>query len=441
MPWALYDLGKFHLLLDEPYESLDAYAKGLQVSSAPFMIETSLESLDRIEAVGTELTGYEWVRRLLSLGLAARLPPKKAAEHVRPMATPDVGRIEPPVLIVAGGTDPRVQDEIAGYATLLVEALEGFEGTIISGGTREGVSGLVGDVAEAYGDSIRTIGYVPKLIPADANLDKDTRRYSELRRTQGHGFTPLEPLQNWIDLFASRIRPADVRVVGINGGKIAAAEFRIALALGATVGIVAESGREASRLLTDVRWAESEKLVSLPPDGQTVRAFVGPGSCDVKPEECEKMARAIHDEYRRNRIEHSQIHDPAMVGWDDLPEQFKESNREQARHIAQKLEQLGYRVVESASAAGDAVRFTPEEIEFMARMEHGRYTAERLLAGWRWGEKRDSERRTNPSLVGWAELPEDVREIDRQMVRKIPEYLEAVGLTIRRRGETGGGPD
>jgi ppGpp synthetase/RelA/SpoT-type nucleotidyltranferase len=284
LPWAFYDLGKFQLLLGEPYESLDAYANAVQLSSAAFMIETSLGSLDRLKTVGSGLAGYEWVRRLLMLSRAARYRTQQALDPLSALATADVDPIRSPVLIVAGGTDPRVQEQVERYSDLLMEALEGFEGTIISGGTTEGVSGLVGDVAEAYGDGLRTIGYLPKLIPADAHVDTNARRYSELRKTEGHGFTPLEPLQNWIDIFASGIEPVDVRVIGINGGRIAAAEFRIALALGATVGLIAESGREAGRLLTDVRWAASDKLVSLEPDARTARDFVRRRTGDAAPE-------------------------------------------------------------------------------------------------------------------------------------------------------------
>jgi hypothetical protein len=57
-------------------------------------------------------------------------------------------------------------------------------------------------------------------------------------------------------------------------------------------------------------------------------------------------------------------------------------------------------------------------------MEHGRWTAERLLAGWAWGEKRDPVRRRSPYLVAWKDLSHEIKEIDRQAVRRIPEVLD-----------------
>lgn len=59
----------------------------------------------------------------------------------------------------------------------------------------------------------------------------------------------------------------------------------------------------------------------------------------------------------------------------------------------------------------------------MAEMEHARWVMERVLDGWTWGEKRDVLGKTSPYLVGWSQLPEDVKEWDRETVRKIPEFL------------------
>jgi hypothetical protein len=69
-------------------------------------------------------------------------------------------------------------------------------------------------------------------------------------------------------------------------------------------------------------------------------------------------------------------------------------------------------------------------------MEHGRWVVERLLAGWRWGEEKDPGRKTNPYLVAWEDLSPETQELDRQTVRKIPQFLAQVGLTVRRREGT-----
>lgn len=439
LPWAYYDMGKFYLLMDEAFESLRAYSKALSVSTATFMIKTSLASIERLKAVGAQIRGYEWVRRLLILGLAARLPNREdRAEAVRHLATKGAGAIEAPVLIVAGGTDPRIEEQMRSYSKLLMEALSGFGGTIISGGTTQGISGVVGDAAQAYPGRIHTIGYLPDLLPKDATKDVDPARYTELRHTDGHGFTPLEPLQNWIDILASGVSPGAVRVLGVNGGAIAGAEYQIALALGAKVGLIANSGREAGRILSDKVWSKSQSLLNLPADPGALQAFSGwrasetPDAGEKATHEMETMAKAIHEEFRRERRAAPLASDPALEEWESLHPDLRASNRDQALHLASKLQAIGYTIADSERESEPAPEFTKEEVETMARLEHGRWVVERLSSGWRLGEERSPEKKISPYLVGWSELPKDIQDLDRQTVRKIPEFLKKVNKVVKR---------
>jgi hypothetical protein len=360
---------------------------------------------------------------------------------VRKLATKGARPIRQPVLIVGGGTDARVETQMRSYSRLMLEAMASFEGTVISGGTREGISGLVGDTARAHAGRFRTLGYLPANVPSTATVDRDEARYNELRYTDGHGFTALEPLQNWIDLVASGVPPKHVRVLGINGGTIAGIEYQIAVALGAQVGLIAESGREAGRLLADAHWSRFRLLLRLPLDAQAVQAFVEGEPPEMPAKARDLIAQAIHKEYLRKRLASRPKEDPALRSWDALPEGFKESNREQARHILTKLKAIGCQEVAAGAARGRPVELTPEEVERLARMEHGRFVVERLRAGWRWGEKRDAEKKTSPYLVGWSQLSPEVQEIDRNAVRNIPEFLRAAGRAIRRprRGKQGKG--
>ena len=85
---------------------------------------------------------------------------------------------------------------------------------------------------------------------------------------------------------------------------------------------------------------------------------------------------------------------------------------------------IGRKVVE--------MTFTKDEIEVMAEMEHARWNIERLFNGWRRGNKRDVSHKISPYLTSWKELPEEIREWDRETVRMIPEFLAKVGLEVRR---------
>ena len=146
----------------------------------------------------------------------------------------------------------------------------------------------------------------------------------------------------------------------------------------------------------------------------------------------EILGRAIHDAYRRNQQQTKAADDPAMRPWEELNEDLRESNRQQADAIAAKLHHIGCELRPVVGPAPAPFAFTDEEVELLAEMEHERWVEERRAAGWVSGPERDVERKITPYLAPYAELPEDVKEWDRQAVRAIPEILTAAGFEIYR---------
>jgi ppGpp synthetase/RelA/SpoT-type nucleotidyltranferase len=272
MPWAFYNLGIFHLLMGHPYESLCAYAQAIQLSASDWVIETSLRLLEKLSVVQEKLNGYDWVCRALKLGLAVKFQDEVSLAQLKELATPNVFPIPGPVVIVAGGTADYVHVE--EYRDLLLDGFRGFRGSLIGGGTTAGVSGLIGEVQATYPDSIVTFGYVPANIPTGSALDPQFRH---IRSTVGKDFSALEPLQYWTDLVSSGIPPEQVRLLGINGGEIAAFEYRFGLMLGAKVGVIESSGREAARLFKDPYWGNSKSLLRLSID-EGLESFIGSGT-------------------------------------------------------------------------------------------------------------------------------------------------------------------
>jgi hypothetical protein len=178
-------------------------------------------------------------------------------------------RIRAPVVILAGGAKGEDHASSGAAAALFLSALSWFAGTLISGGTTSGIPGVAGDLAIAC-PRAKVIGYLPRR-PRRAKLD---RRYARLCATPGREFSEAECLRYWSDLIASRVDPATVALLGWGGGRIAAFEYRLALLLGARVGIVAGTGRSANELQRDPFWAHTPRLSFLPLDPVAVRAFV-----------------------------------------------------------------------------------------------------------------------------------------------------------------------
>ena len=251
-PWSLFDLGLFHLYLGDPMAALAHYARGIDRAAELWMIETAHSTIRAFQDRQISLDGLVWIDRLLMLGTWARTG--QWDSRVQPWR-PEL--FKRPLLVLAGGCGGM---EAAAYRTqfdALRDALKGFRGTLVSGGTRSGVAELAGDLqqwAAAGGGDLTTIGYVP----ADVCKEQIDERYTLTRRTNGSDFSVLEPLTFWEDVAAAGCDPRNVTLIGFNGGAIAGTEYRIGLAVGARVGIVAGSGRAAETLLADPLWRESE---------------------------------------------------------------------------------------------------------------------------------------------------------------------------------------
>ncbi len=147
---------------------------------------------------------------------------------------------------------------------------------------------------------------------------------------------------------------------------------------------------------------------------------VGPRERMAALVQCRFVALA-KDQGREGKI------DGAVKEWDQLrDEDYKESNRQQVDHIAIKLRAIGCEAAPRTDPRPE-VQLTEAEINLLSTMEHARWAAERLLAGWTYAAgKKNPETRTNPNLVPWAELTEPVKEYDRDAVRNIRELLAAV---------------
>lgn len=152
----------------------------------------------------------------------------------------------------------------------------------------------------------------------------------------------------------------------------------------------------------------------------------------------EVLARAMHEHYLHHYHD-ERDHGPAAAGrsavgpsWEELSEEWRESNRRQADHIRHKLSVIGCGIAPVLEWGDTAFPFTDDEVETMAKLEHDRWREERASQGWTYGPQRDEARHTNPHLVAWEELPEATRAFNRDLVRRIPDLLLRTGFQVYR---------
>ena len=319
---------------------------------------------------------------------------------------------------------------IETFSPIFQKAFESFDGTLISGGTTAGISGLVGELKCGKSEAIKKIGYLPKSEAASKHAAY------QARWTDGATYSAREPLAYWQDILNSEIDPSNVKLIGLGGGAISGFEYRLAITLGATVGIISGSGRESSKLENDKEWIGSPNLLILPNDSQTLKAFVHMGrfmKTAISPENREKAARAGHEKYRQKQLQDmmsTSKGSPSLLAWGELPESLKDSNRSQVDYMESILRAVGLRARKKAIAHIRSYKFSEYETEIMAEMEHGRWNVERLMDGWGRGEQKDVWNKTSPYIVPWDNLDEAIKEYDRDAVSAFPEILKALGYEI-----------
>jgi hypothetical protein len=123
-----------------------------------------------------------------------------------------------------------------------------------------------------------------------------------------------------------------------------------------------------------------------------------------------------------------------MAPWDELGEDLRDSNRDQAVHTGVKLERAGCDLMPLLDWDAELFEFAPEEVDQLAELEHERWVADNRRRGWTYApEPKDAERKTSPHMVPWDDLSEEIREYDRIFVRALPAFLARIGYQIVRR--------
>lgn len=144
------------------------------------------------------------------------------------------------------------------------------------------------------------------------------------------------------------------------------------------------------------------------------------GDDDPLDDHVEQQARCLHQDYVQKEISKDPSWARLPLDWSYLDEGYRESNRLQAAHL--QIKRLTW----------DS--FPREEKDFcldkLARAEHLRWMADKVMHGWRWSgsmspSSRDDRKRIHHLLVPFESLSEEEKNKDRDPIRK---YLESSAL-------------
>ncbi|OGN72213.1 MAG: hypothetical protein A2X25_00695 [Chloroflexi bacterium GWB2_49_20] len=171
----------------------------------------------------------------------------------------------------------------------------------------------------------------------------------------------------------------------------------------------------------------SEAQLDLHVDGQNFLVLVQ--QLELSGKVLEDLSGVAHEIYCEGLKSRGESTYATSVNYKDLPENFKEQNRQNVRDIPIKLASAGYAMIPARSNE-PPFNFPGDSLEFLAEREHERWMQVKLADGWKYAPETDKDKKLNHCLVPWNELPDDEKEKDRDMVRGIPKMLARGGYAV-----------
>jgi ppGpp synthetase/RelA/SpoT-type nucleotidyltranferase len=451
---AWFAVGRCHFFLGNNNACIRAYTNAVSIildkkyASSCFVVNSEISRMGRLLSFDNKLA--EQVALFLNIAMTISDIAKdvtlfKSALEEAQLRTDPINK---PVVIVAGGASLMDSSKVSSYREYIEELMLGFKGTIICGGTTSGIPGLTGLIALAMKNKKLTdcelLAYLPEKLPSGVT---ESPGYDYLYRTSSDEFSALDILTSWTDIILSGIHPSEVIIIGINGGEIADLEYRIGLSLGAKVCLISYSGRAVADLIQEKQWKGHPNLIQIPNDPFTLWAIVNQKTASVlSKEQIETLAPLVHEFYREKRVQELKPTETdvnkyrVIMRWKKLDPVLQYSNRLQVafyEHILKRVN-LGIRKSKNPKLFNIKEELKPELRDTLAKLEHARWNAERLLEGWRYGPQKDLARKLNPYLVAWENLDEDIKPYDYDPVDNIPLMLEKIGYEVYRIGNSAG---
>lgn len=159
--------------------------------------------------------------------------------------------------------------------------------------------------------------------------------------------------------------------------------------------------------------------------------------------ELDRGAAIAHEHYSRDIAAKGAMNmkelQAAMGDWNDVLETYRAANRAVADSALVKMWDAGWKPAPRAGKRGETSPAIPDAlVPAMAKAEHNRWLAERLMAGWRPtgdGEARDNDLMAHDKLVAWDQLSQTDRDKDAVQVRAavdIARLMYPHGFVARR---------
>jgi hypothetical protein len=450
---AFFATGHCYLFLSNEEKCIEAYANAVETMldskylNSHATIDAEIALIGKLKAKNPELA--EEVKLYLNIAMYLMhmdVPESSYKNIIEQYKINDRG-FKKQVVIIAGGASNMDESKVNDYTSYIKEIMHGFKGTVISGGTTAGIPGLAGKVKADIEKPVEfeLNAYLPGKLPDDATKSKD---YDYCYATPSNTFSALDILVCWADLISNGTDPKEVILIGIDGGRIATMEYKIALSLGAKVALVAYSGRAVSDFMQDKIWKNHPNLIILPNDPLTLWALVNQTpKTQLTDDDIKALAPKVHDFYRDQELKKfkSKSEDinkyKVLMPWNNLNETLQNSNLKQVAFFENMLKRVGLGIRKKSNPVLFDIEvhlklqnsFMSDNLtafDTLAMLEHARWNAERLLEGWRYSQAKDIAKKLNPCIKAWKDLDDDTKKYDYDPVKNIPILLAKIGYEV-----------
>lgn len=432
---AYFTGGRLSLILKDTKKAFFFYLKALQLflSDGPHIYKDSiineLKSLSRlIKSLPNKISAQDIIS-ILNLGLYLKFCDNSGIISKKRAFLPVINP-KHPVLILSGSCLSLNQDKKTAIESSLIESLRAFNGTIIYYYKDKETLGMINKSLTASGrKGIRNNLFL--INNAQSNDAKINGNAGAIREKFIYHETTF--IQIWRDILSNGIAPKDVTVVGFGGEEPSLFEYSLSLAFGAKLGIIEDSGGASSELSASFEWNSCENIHIIPNEYACIRAFLNyQVSSDLSETQISEIAKTIHINYVTKKHEAFRI-EPSLKNWDELNESLKKSNLNQALNIIEILKLAGLEVKKVTGREITEFNFSPEELNLLSQLEHGRFVADRLMNGWKVGKAKNIEKKITPYLVKWEELPMEIKQYDTDAVLNFPRILKTANYEIVRK--------
>jgi ppGpp synthetase/RelA/SpoT-type nucleotidyltranferase len=205
--------------------------------------------------------------------------------------------------------------------------------------------------------------------------------------------------------------------------------------------IISIHGELNSRVIHNKKIRKTKRFYTLPHEKESLLALFTERAANLRPEQIESAAQNGHNKYALSMISdvRKSGKTPPNLGerianWEALDFKYKNANFDKVNYACALFGFAGYELNEIAENAVKWEDIPAETQELMAKLEHGRWNAERVVTGWSYSPKRNDALLLNDNITAWDALSDRLKEYDYESIENMIDDFAQAGVFVHKKG-------